>query len=165
MQDMGSGCITSERFWAIALADPSGNSLVTVHLIIATNKDITAVALSFLGALTGTNKDITAIAFSFLGALTQLSASNLHHFHKGDDLICYDVVQMCMLTRHLEEAQAVLFGRWKVGGVVVRDSISYRLTNPSRSLRLGLVSLYNMLPLTTTPPTFHLPNNSACGRR
>ena len=31
------------------------------------------------------------------------------------------------------------------------------------SLRLGLVSLYDMLPLTTTPPTFHLPNNTACG--
>ena len=28
-------------------------------------------------------------------------------------------------------SQALLFGRWKVGGVVVRGSISYRLTNPS----------------------------------
>ena len=60
------------------------------------------------------------------------------------------------------DPQALLFGRWKVGGVVVRGSISYRLTNPSRRLRLGLVSLYDMLPLTTTPPTFHLPNNTAC---
>ena len=29
-------------------------------------------------------------------------------------------------------------------------------------LRHGLVSLYDMLPLTPTPPTFHLPNNTPC---
>ena len=34
-------------------------------------------------------------------------------------------------------------------------------TNPGRTLRLGLVSLYDMLPPYSTPPTFHLPNNTA----
>ena len=34
-------------------------------------------------------------------------------------------------------------------------------TNPG--LRLQLVSLYVMLPLSPTPPTSHLPNNTACG--
>ena len=33
---------------------------------------------------------------------------------------------------YLFRAQVLLFGRWKVEGVVVRGSISYRLTNPSR---------------------------------
>ena len=56
--------------------------------------------------------------------------------------------------------QAVLFGRWEVGGVGVRGSITYRLTNPG--LRLGLLSLYVMLPLTPTHQTSHLPNNTAC---
>ena len=54
------------------------------------------------------------------------------------------------------QPQAVLFGRWEVGGVGVRGSITYRHTKPGPS---GLVSLYVMLPLT---PTSHFPNNTAC---
>ena len=46
----------------------------------------------------------------------------------------------------------------QVSGGYFGDTIS-----DSPDVRHGLVSLYDMLPLTPTPPTFHLPNNTACG--
>ena len=49
--------------------------------------------------------------------------------------------------------QAVYFGRREVGGVGVRGSITYRLTNPS--LRPGLVCMVYPLPMNPTPPTSH----------
>ena len=46
--------------------------------------------------------------------------------------------------------------------------MAYHTDSPAQvedlgSLRLGLVGLCDVLPLTGTPPTFHLPNNSTCG--
>ena len=41
--------------------------------------------------------------------------------------------------------------------------VAYHTDSPTRVEDLTWVSLYDMLPLTTTPPTFHLPNNTACG--
>ena len=59
------------------------------------------------------------------------------------------------------EAQAVLFGRREIGGVRVRGSITYRLTNPSR--RPGLVCMVYSTPHESYSVNIPCPNNTACG--
>ena len=49
-------------------------------------------------------------------------------------------------------SQAVLFGRWEVGGAGIRGCITYRHTNPG----LGLVSLYVYAILDSPSPNLHI---------
>ena len=58
------------------------------------------------------------------------------------------------------KSQAVFFGRWKVEGVGVRDSITYRLTNPSRS---GLVCMVYTPQKAHSPNLQHSNNNTVSG--
>ena len=56
---------------------------------------------------------------------------------------------------------------WEFGGVGVRGSITYRLTNPSRRSGLVLWYIYPPPPLqhkNPTPPNLQHPNNTACGK-
>ena len=58
------------------------------------------------------------------------------------------------------DPQAVLFGRWNVGGVGVRGCLTNRHTSPGW---VGESVCYVTVPLTPTPQNSNLPNNTACG--
>ena len=57
--------------------------------------------------------------------------------------------------------QAVLFGRWEVGGVGLRGSIAYRLTNSSKTW-IDQCVWYTPFSMNFHFPNLPLPNNNAC---